>query len=55
MATVVEKIAAATGVDRDWLMWGSAPDPTLGGAKGAYISSPATYGSSTDTQSLQAA
>jgi len=34
MGQVVGKIHAATGADREWLMWGT---PTLGAAKGAEV------------------
>ena len=39
-AQIVAKIAATTGADRDWLMWGTIPaDATLSGPKPPYISS----------------
>jgi transcriptional regulator with XRE-family HTH domain len=34
MGAIVQTIVAATGVDRDWLMWGTVPaDATLSGPK----------------------
>ena len=40
LAEVVGRIQAATGVDRDWLVWGTIPaDATLSGPKPPYISS----------------
>lgn len=38
----IEKIAAATGVDRNWLMWGAA-EPSRGGPTDRYFDGSADF------------